>query len=104
MTPNEKTNVVHGSKYYIASFQADEMDADTKEAMQMLRSMIAPIFRQDTVSDDCDMIASLFYKAAEGTTLSLNEATESKADKLDRVNDLKSKRFARGVVGNGVTI
>lgn len=104
VVPNEKTNQLHGSKYYIATFCAEPMDTETKEAVEVARTMLDSLLRMDTLTDNCKPIASLFYGDTEGVQMQLNEAaTESKAEKLDRHNDKASKNFAKGVV-SAVTV
>lgn len=96
VTPNEKVNPRTASKYYIASFEAEALTPDTKAALEAARTVLEPLFRAETLADDSQMIASMFFNDAPEIAI-LEAAQESEAERLDSANDKAAKNFAKGV-------
>jgi hypothetical protein len=95
VTPVEKLNEKVGSKYHIAQFSATPLSTSDIEAIQTARTVLSRIVRYETVTDDCETVASLFYDMAQNVDLLQNNQTV--AENLDALNDAASQNFAKGV-------
>ena len=95
VTPVEKFNEKVASKYHIAQFSATPLSTADIEAIQTARTLLGSIVRYETVTDDCETVASLHYNEMQNIDLLQNN--ETVAASLDALNDAASQKFAAGV-------